>query len=190
MSKSDYRVTESDVWVFTLRGIFAILFGLVAVFWPGLTLLTFVYLFSAYILVVGLIGLVSSIGNLYDQSRTALSRLMLGLLSVAEIGVGVYLLRHPLVSLSTFALLVGLVFIARGVLEIVSSFFDEVPAPLRLVLIFVGILTGLAGIVILMYPVSSGVAFVWVLGLYALITGPLMIVLGISARHQLRESNK
>ncbi len=46
-------------------------------------------------------------------------------------------------------------------------------------MILVGLFAGLAGIVMLFQPVSGGVAFVWILGLYALITGPLLIALSL-----------
>lgn len=48
--------------------------------------------------------------------------------------------------------------------------------------VIIGIVTGLAGILMLFQPAASGVAFVWILGLFALITGPLMIAMSLDLR--------
>lgn len=176
---------ETAMWVFTIRGIFALFFGLAAVFWPGLTLLVLVFLFSAFILASGLVGLVSGLGNLADDGRSVLSRLLTVVIAVVEIGVGVYLIRHTGVALATFILIVGFTLLARGVFDILIGLFEEAPGVIKTVTVISGIIAALAGIIVLMNPVSGGIAFVWVLGLYALITGPIMIALGLSARNEL-----
>lgn len=173
---------ETAVWVYTIRGIFALLFGLAAVFWPGLTFLVLVFLFSAFVLASGLVGLVSGLGNLGDDGRSLLSRLLVVVIAVVEIGVGVYLIRHTNVALATFILIVGFTLLARGVFDVLIGLFEEGSGAVKTATVIAGILAALAGIVILMNPVSGGIAFVWVLGLYALITGPILIALGLSAR--------
>lgn len=176
---------ETAVWVFTIRGIFALLFGLAAVFWPGLTLLVLVFLFSAFILASGLVGLVSGLGNLGDDGRSILSRLLVVLISVIEIGVGVYLIRHTNVALATFILIIGFTLLARGVFDVLIGLFEENSGVVKTATVISGIFAALAGIIILMNPVSGGVAFVWILGLYALVTGPILIALGLSAKNEL-----
>jgi len=168
----------------TLRGVLATLFGIAAVFWPGLTLKTFIYLFSAFILVNGLIDLVAGIGHVLDTKKSILARVFTLLGGLLEIGVGVYLLRHPQVTFATLILLIGFVLIIRGVFEVVGGLFEDTPGSHRILLVIVGLLTVLAGIVVLFQPVSAGVAFVWIIGLYALITGPLLIALGFEMNKQ------
>ena len=162
-----------------LRGVLATLFGIAAVFWPDLTLTTLVYLFSAYILVSGLIDLVFGVGRLFGSDRAVLSRFLAVIGGLIEIGVGVYLIRHPAVTFATFILLIAFALIARGLFEIVEGLFEEGPSFHRLIMILVGLVAILAGIVVLFQPESAGIAFVWILGLYALITGPLLIALGM-----------
>jgi hypothetical protein len=109
--------------------------------------------------------------------------LILGLL---ELGVGVYLLRHINVSFATLILLIGFSLIIRGVVEVVGSLLNSgTAASSRTLTVIAGLLALLAGIVVLFQPVASGVAFVWILGLYALIAGPLQIALAHDVRKQL-----
>lgn len=168
---------SSNWWVLTIRGIAAILFGLAAVFWPGLTLVTLVYLFSAYILVSGIVSLVHGVISL-GEGLAGLFTLLLGFV---EIGVGVYLLRHTNVAFSTLILLIGFTLIVRGVLETVAAFGAD-PGTNRTLLMVGGLIAVLTGIVVLAQPVSAGVTFVWVLGIFALVTGPMLIALSMEAR--------
>lgn len=161
-----------------MRGIATILFGLAAVFWPALTLVTLVYLFSAYVLVSGIVNLVGSIMTI-DRSRWWFLGSLIG---IFEFGVGVYLVRHPRLSFATLILLVGFTLIARGVIEVVASFFEiGQTATVRALTVIIGLAGLLAGIILLFQPVSAGVAFVWILGLYALIVGTLEIALASDA---------
>lgn len=101
------------------------------------------------------------------------------LFGILQVGVGIYLLRHPTVSFATLVLLIGFTLIIRGVFDIVSGLFDEGSSMYKAVMIIGGILAGLAGILVLFQPAKAGVAFVWILGVYALIVGPLTIALAM-----------
>ncbi len=171
-------------WALTLRGVAAIMFGAAAVFWPGLTLVTLVYLISAFVLVAGLINVVEGVVSIGQHRAWALT-LFLGLL---QVGVGVYLLRHPQVTFATFILVAGLMFIARGILEVVVALAEDgVSATGRMLTIVAGIFAFLVGVLLLFQPVASGVAFVWILGLYALVTGPIMIAVSLDVKKALEQ---
>lgn len=169
-----------DMWgSLLLRGVIAVLFGIAAVFWPALTLVTLVYLFSAYVLVAGVVNVVQSLRSMKVRSMWFLT-LLIGLV---EMGVGVYLLRHPDVSFATFILLAGFALIIRGVLEVLGAFLELTGwITTRTILTISGLASVLAGVIILMQPVAGGVAFVWVLGLYALLAGSMMVAVALDAR--------
>jgi uncharacterized membrane protein HdeD (DUF308 family) len=162
-----------------IRGVLAIFFGAAAVFWPGLTLVTLVYLFSAFILLNGLVDLIFGIGRIAEAGKSLLSRAFNVLFSLFQIGVGVYLLRHPHVTFSTLILLIGFVLIFRGVFEVIAGLFEDSSAIYRVVVILSGIVAVVAGGLVLSQPVASGVAFVWILGVYALITGPMLVAMAL-----------
>jgi uncharacterized membrane protein HdeD (DUF308 family) len=172
---------QQEITALTVRGIVAILFGLVALFWPGLTLVTLVYVFSAYLIVSGLIGFIMSLVTIRDNRYW----LMDMLLSALELGIGVYLIRNIKVTLATFILLVGISFVVRGVVDMVRAFVDSAAQGHRILVGLGGLVSLVAGLVVLRQPVSGGIAFVWVLGLYALISGPLMIALASEARREI-----
>ncbi len=172
-----------DLWgVLALRGVLAILFGLAAVFWPGLTLVTLVYIFSAFIVASGLVTLVTGLISVFSENGSLVGRLLTVVLGAVELGVGVYLLRHSNVAFATFILIIGLVLIARGVIELFVGIFEEETATYKAVFIILGLLTAAAGAIILLQPAAAGVAFVWILGLYALITGPMLLALAYDAK--------
>ncbi|HSW84990.1 MAG TPA: DUF308 domain-containing protein [Candidatus Saccharimonadales bacterium] len=175
------ETVASQMWEgLMMRGVISIIFGFVAIFWPGLTLITLIYLFSAFILVSGLISLGTGLVDLFRRGgNSLLMNLLLLVIAVIETGVGIYLLRHIHVGFATFILLIGLTLIARGVVEFVTAIFSSGInlATHRWVMILSGTISVIAGVIILFQPVAGGVAFVWVLGLYALITGPLLLAL-------------
>ena len=180
MAKKGSQLASSFWWTLTLRGIAAIIFGIAAVFWPGLTLVTLVYIFAAFILMSGIVSLVQGIAGIRTKGSSWLLMLIIGLI---EVGVGVYLLRHPMVTFATIILLIGLVLIVRGVIEGVGTLIEKnVDATQRTLVMVASIISVVVGIIVLLQPAASGVAFVWILGLYALITGPILVALSIDGK--------
>lgn len=173
------EVADALWWVSMSQAIFAVLFGIAAIFWPGETLVVLVYLFSAYVLLWGIFELAHGLMSIRRRGTWWLTALV----GVLGLGVGVYLVRHPRVSFTTLILLIGLTFIIRGVIGVVEAFLNQVSATQRALMVFVGALAVIAGVVILLQPAAGGVAFVWVVGLYALIYGVLMFVLALEARN-------
>lgn len=174
-----------EMWgALAMRGMATILFGIAAVFWPKITLVTIVYLFGAYILVSGIVNLIVGLTNLKEE-KAIWNRVLISLVALLEIGIGVYLLRHPLVTFATLVLLIALALIIRGLFDIFSAIFGEGGATYRMLMILGGLVAGIVGVVLLFQPASAGVAFVWVLGLYALITGPILVALAFDGKRAL-----
>jgi uncharacterized membrane protein HdeD (DUF308 family) len=163
-----------------LRGIVAILFGFAAVFWPGITLVTLVYLLSAFLLASGLVTLITGLIDASRERNSVLSLILTVALGIVEIGVGVYLIRHIGVAFATFILLIGFVLIFRGLVELFNGLFEaDTSSMYRTATGLTGALAVVAGVILLFQPESGGVAFVWILGLYALLAGPLLVALAL-----------
>ncbi len=174
-----------DMWgALAVRGMAAIAFGIAAVFWPQITLVTLVYLFGAYILVSGVVNLIVGLTNLKDE-KSIWTRVLVLIVALLEVGIGVYLLRHPLVTFATLILLIALALIIRGLFDIFTGIFGEGGASYRTLMVLGGLVAGAVGVILLFQPAASGVAFVWVLGLYALITGPLLVALAFDGKRAL-----
>ena len=183
MNERTVGIGLGEMWrLGVVEGIIAILFGIAALFWPGLTLSTLVTIFSVFVIVWGLVEIIKSLVGIEGFFGMWWLTLVFG---VFALGVGVYLIRHPHVAFHTFILLIGFTLIVRGIFDLVAGVFDDMTAGGKVLSFIVGIIAIVAGIIVLREPVSGGVAFVWVLGLYALLMGPLMIALSTETRNNL-----
>ncbi|HXR49879.1 MAG TPA: DUF308 domain-containing protein [Verrucomicrobiae bacterium] len=171
---STASITKENWWALVLGGVATLIFGLAVVFWPGLTVTTLLYLFSAYVLISGVVNVMGSINTVGVVDAWFLPTI----LGAFELGVGVYLLRHVAVKFTTFVLLIGLVLIVRGVVEAVGAYYvpaRAVVARVQVMSYVSGLAAIVAGIVILFSKASAGVSFVWILGLYAIVVGILHV---------------
>jgi uncharacterized membrane protein HdeD (DUF308 family) len=173
-------------WVLLLlRGLFLLVFGFFALFWPGMTLGALILGFSLYVAIDGVVNILRGVLAVARMNSFWFLTLILGVL---EIIIAIYVFRNPELTLSMFMILIGAVLVARGVLEVIVT-FDKETADRTLDLI-TGILALVAGIAVLVYPTASGIAFLWVLGAYALIAGPIIIALSLGLKSFLDENTK
>lgn len=162
-------------WMILIRGIALLLLGLLAVAWPGLTFIVIAYLFALYVLVAGVINTVYGITGIGNRRAWFLSVI----LGIAEIAVSIYVLRVPILTLAVFAAVVGITFMLQGILGIIVSFTDR-DVGTRVFDTIGGILGIIAGFFILRYPLSGGIAFAWVIGIYGLVTGAIAIATALT----------
>src|SRR5258706_8633506 len=99
-------------WVLALRGLIALLFGILALAWPSLTLLVLVALFAAYALICGIAALVGSVNNRKKDDDWWLI-LLLGLVSI---GAGVIAVVHPDLTTLVLVLVMGANALVTGIL--------------------------------------------------------------------------
>ena len=183
-SRRNDMMAEGAWWLLLMSGLAAVFFGIAAIFWPGLTLLTLVYLFSAFVLVWGVIEIVRGFLDIGRHDTWWLS-LIVGFIGL---GIGIYLVRHPGVSFTTLIIIIGLLLIGRGLFDIIGAFVGPGEKRHRPMAIIIGAAAILAGIVLLFQSPEAGVAFVWILGLYTLVYGSLNIGMAIAARNRWSEN--
>ena len=161
-------------WAFVLRGIVAILFGIVAITRPGMTLEALVFVFAIWALIDGVLALIHSVGA--AQAGEPWWPLVLGgLLSVA---VGLVALRWPGITALALLLLIAYWSILRGILEIAAAVRLRHEIQGEGWLILGGIASVVFGGLLIMHPESGILAVVWLLGIYALIFGVALLMLG------------
>ncbi|HAP37955.1 MAG: hypothetical protein US67_C0077G0005 [Candidatus Woesebacteria bacterium GW2011_GWD1_38_10] len=163
-------------WMLLLRGITLLLFGIAAVVWPGMTFVSLAVLFATYILVSGVMNILMSIGAITEKRAWFLTFI----LGIAEIAIGVYLLKNPVLTMATFVATVGITYMIEGIFAIISAFADTFDPGMRLLEVASGILGIVAGYVVLRYPVSGGLTFTWILGVHGLIVGTICIASALS----------
>jgi len=164
-------------WAIVLRGTIAILFGLLAIIWPGITIKVLVLLFGAFALVDGMFTLVAAIRN-----RSGLYRFWAEFEGIVGIAAGILTLIWPRVTATALVYLIAIWAIVTGIFEILAAFElrKVVTGEWRLVL--GGILSLVLGVLIAFFPHAGAVSIVWLIGLYAILFGILLVTLGVRAR--------
>jgi uncharacterized membrane protein HdeD (DUF308 family) len=165
-------------WMLILRGTVALLFGTLALFWPGLTLLLLIALFSVYAIASGVVAIVAAI--LYRATHG--SWWVPLLLGICSVGAGVIAALVPGITALVLVAVIGANAIITGVLDLIAA--TRLHRRLRnaWMLVVTGVLSVLFGIFVLLFPGAGALALVWLIALYALFTGALLVVIGITAR--------
>lgn len=165
-------------WVILIRGIAAILFGVVAFMAPGITIATLILLFGALLLVDGIFSLLAAFaGRKVDEDW------WLGLLrGVIGIGIGVLTFRSPAITALALVLYIAIWALASGILEIATA--------IRLRKVIEGewllLLAGVASIVfaglILWAPGAGALALLWWIAAWAIVLGVLLVLESFTLR--------
>jgi uncharacterized membrane protein HdeD (DUF308 family) len=153
-------------WVLAF-GIVTLLAGLLAVAWPGRTLVVIAVLFGVQLVAAGVFRFVAAFAA--DEASGA-TRVLLALLGVLSFVVGLYAVRHVLVTLAALALLLGIFWVVNGTVEAFTALSHR-GMPGRGWTVLVGLLSVLAGIVVLAYPGISLATLAVVLGFWLLVLG-------------------
>ncbi|MCK2221895.1 HdeD family acid-resistance protein [Actinomadura sp. ATCC 31491] len=163
-------------WVLALRGVLALLFGVMAVAWPGITLLVLAVVFGAYAIVDGVLAAVAA-------TRAAKGhRAPLVLLAVAGLLFGVMCLVWPGVTVLVVTLLIGIWAIVTGVAEIVTAVRMRREIQGEWLNIVGGALSVLFGVLVLAWPATGALTVALIIGVYAILAGIVLIVLAFRMR--------
>jgi len=165
-------------WALALRGVVAILFALIAFFWPGLTATVLVLLFGAYAFVDGIFALVAGLRLARQHGRSG-PLLFEGILNLV---IAVIVFVWPQAALVALIYLIAIWAIISGVVLITAG-----QTLIRLagewLLVLAGVLSILLGIVLLVAPSVGVVALSWSLGLYALLFGIALLAVAFRIRY-------
>jgi len=176
---------QKQLWGLAIgQGVLAILFGIVALFWPGLTVALLIVFFSIFILIWGIVGIITSLSTIGKEKFWWLELIF----SLLALGLAVYMLRNPAATAGIFVFFFGITFLVRGVVDILQGLFDgNRTGTDRIFHAIVGVIGIIAGIITLAHPVSAGVAIVWVIGLYAVLYGSMLIAFSFKAQNELKK---
>jgi uncharacterized membrane protein HdeD (DUF308 family) len=164
-------------WAIALRGVLAIIFGLIALFVPGATLLSLALFFGAYLIVDGIFGCVAAIRAASRHERWGLL-LAEGLLDIL---VGIAAVLFPVGAVLAFVLLTAAWSLVTGALMVAAAFRLN-PEYGRGWLIFSGIVSVLFGIALVVAPLIGAVVLTWWLGAYAIAFGIALLVVAFKLR--------
>jgi uncharacterized membrane protein HdeD (DUF308 family) len=165
-------------WVFLVRGLAGVLFGLGAFLWPRLTLVVLVALFGAYALVDGIFALV---GAFRSVGRTDNSWILL-LEGIAGIAAGLVTFFWPGISAVALLIVIAAWAIVTGVFEMIVAVRLREEIEGEWLLMLSGLASLLLGLLLIVRPAAGALAVVWLVGSYAIMFGVLFIALALRLR--------
>jgi uncharacterized membrane protein HdeD (DUF308 family) len=160
-------------WAFALRGVVAILFGVLAFAWPGVTLTVLVLFWGAFALVDGVLALVAAFRTDHDH------RWGLLLEGVVGIGAGIVTFVWPGLTALVLLYIIAVWALLTGVLELVAAVRLRKVVHNEWWLALSGIASVLFGLVLLAAPGAGAVAVVWLIAAYAIVFGILNLALAL-----------
>jgi uncharacterized membrane protein HdeD (DUF308 family) len=168
-------VRQRDWWLLAIRGIAAILFGLAAFIWPGLTLEFLVILFAIYVLVDGVLAIFVFV----RRPGQSPSMLFQGIVGIAA---GAIALLFPGLAALSLVLLIAAWAILTGIAEIALTFRIRERLTVELLWVLAGVASIVFGILLVVFPSAGALTLAWFIGAYALFIGVLLVILGFSLR--------
>lgn len=163
-------------WVFALRGVLLLVFGILAALWPGLTLAALILLFGAFALVDGTFTLVGAV--LHRESQWGWHVID----GLAGVIIGVVTLVWPGLTAVVLLALIAVWSIVFGLIRLVMAIRTRHVAEHPWLLGIAGAASVLFGAAIVLLPVEGALAITWLIGVYAIFIGALMLLLGIRLR--------
>jgi uncharacterized membrane protein HdeD (DUF308 family) len=165
-------------WALLLRGIAAVLFGLAALFWPGLTLFVLIVFFGAYTVVDGVFAIVAGIRAEGGRRWLLLAEGALGVLA------GLIAFFYPGITALILLYVIAAWAIFTGILRVVLAISLRREIENEWLFVLSGVLSLLFGVILAVLPGVGLLSLVWLIGIFALIVGVVLIVLGFRMRGQ------
>src|SRR3954468_3968822 len=163
-----------------MSGLLAVILGIIVLAWPGISILVTAIVFGAYLLVTG----ISQVVMAFSLHVTAGGRVLLFISGAAALILAVLAFRHfgEGYAILLLAIWIGVGFVFRGVATTVAAISDP-HLPGRGWAIFFGVITILAGLVVLASPLDSLVTLTLVIGIWLIILGVMEVVSSFGIRN-------
>ncbi|ANN65490.1 HdeD family acid-resistance protein [Bordetella bronchialis] len=174
-------VMSNAWWVLAVRGVLGIVFGALALMWPVLTLLVLVALFAAYALLSGIAAVVGA-----WRARAAGpgrgETWMIVVLGLVAIACGVVAVVWPAITALALVLIMGVNALVAGVLDIAVAIRHRDTVKHTWLMVLAGVVSIVFGVGVLVFPGAGALALVWMISIYAIASGVLLLAMGIQAR--------
>ena len=164
-------------WLLLIRGIAAIVFGILAFAWPGLTILTLILFWGAFALVDGIIAVIAAI-----KGGAPGPRWWLAIVGVCGIIVGILTFAMPGVTALVLLVFIAGWSIAIGILQIVGAIRLRKEIDNEWWLVAGGVLSVLFGLALLAQPGTGALVLVWLIATWAILFGILTVAFALRLR--------
>src|ERR1700724_2103921 len=171
--------------LFTLRGVAGIIFGCLALIFPGLTMLSLVIFFSAYMLLDGVAGIISAVRAIRRKEDRWGLLIFEGLLNIV---VGIAAFLWPSLTVVVFVWMIAAWAVVSGGLMTAAGFQLNIDHG-RWWLVLGGLLSLAYGVLLIITPLIGAIVLTWWLGAYALVFGVALVVFSFKLRSRQHELN-
>jgi len=165
-------------WLLLLRGIAAIVFGVLAFIWPGLTLVTLVLLYGAFALVDGVLSLAAA----FTGSAKPIPTWWLVVVGLLGIAAGIVTFVWPGITALLLVLFIGAWALVHGIFEIIGAIKLRKEIDNEWMLILSGVLSVIFGLIVLIAPGAGALGLIWVIAAYAIVFGIMFVALALRLR--------
>ena len=172
-------ILSRNWWVLLLRGIVAIVFGVLTWLQPGISLAALVLLFGAYSMADGILGAWTAVAGRKEHEHWW----VLLLEGLVGIGVGVLTLFAPGVTALALLFYIAIWAVTTGVLEIVAAIRLRKEIEGEWLLVLGGLASVAFGVLLMARPGAGALAVLWIIAAYAVVFGAILVVLAFKARN-------
>jgi len=165
---------SSPPWMMILRGVIGLLVGILAVIWPGPTLLWLIAVFAAYAVLGGIVSIVGA----FQARRSERDWWIPMLLGIVSVVAGVYAIGFPGFTALVLVLAMGVNAIFTGVMDVTLALRSPMSGGQGLLLL-TGLVSLLFGTIVIGSPGAGALALVFVFSVYAMVTGVMLVALGV-----------
>lgn len=160
-------------------GICSLLFGIIALIWPGISLLSLIWLFAAFMVVQG-IAICSGAWRTRKQETNWWLLFLYGLLCIVS---GVIAALYPGLTTIILGFIISLNLLAGGLIQVIMAIHLRKEIKGEGWLILSGLITFGIGVYLLMIPGGGAIAMLWLIAVAAVVLGILFILLAIKAKN-------
>jgi len=159
-------------WAFALRGVLAILFGILAFVMPGITIAVLLGIFAAYMAIDGVVAITAAVRGMREHT----SYWPLLLEGIAGIAAAAIALVWPGVTLFALIYLAAAWAVVSGIFLVVGAARMDNAVRGRGWLILNGIFSTIWGVLLFAWPIAGLLVLTWWIGAYAIVFGVVMLV--------------
>lgn len=171
-------------WAVALRGVVAVLFGLMALLWPGITLFALVIAFGAYVLADGVLTLVAAVRGRRAADTGPGGGGWLIARGLSGIAIGVLALVWPGITALAALWTIAAWAVVTGVLEIVVAVRLRREMRREWLLALSGLLSVVLGVLLVVWPAAGLLSLITLIGVAALAIGITLVVFSFRVRHR------